>query len=43
MKQPPRVIYKRAAKPNSWVRWSVFRVQKRNNSTNVRFVGDTGT
>lgn len=43
MRQPPRVIYKGKAKPNSWVRWSVFRVKRRNNSTNVRFVGDTGS
>lgn len=43
MKQPPRVIYKGKAKPNSWIRWSIFRVKRRNNSTNVRFVGDTGS
>lgn len=39
----PRVIYKDDPKPNSWCRWSVFRVKHRNNSTNVRFVGDTGS
>jgi len=38
----PRVIYKKEAQPNSWCRWAVFRVKKRNNSTNIRFVGDTG-
>lgn len=43
MTQPPRVIYKGLPKPNSWCRWTVFRVKKRNNSTNVRFVGNTGS
>ncbi len=43
MRQPPRVRYKGLPKSHSWVRWSVFRVKRRNNSTNVRFVGDTGT
>ncbi len=43
MKQPPRVIYKDSAKPHSWCRWSTFRVMRRNNSTNIRFVGDTGS
>jgi hypothetical protein len=42
MKQPPRVIYKGEAKPHSWCRWSVFRVKRRNNSVNIRFVGGTG-
>jgi hypothetical protein len=43
MKNPPRVVYKGMPKKNSWCRWSVFRVKERNNSTNVRFVGDTGS
>lgn len=43
MKQPPRVIYRKKLLSNSWVRWSVFRVKRKNNSTNVRFVGDTGS
>lgn len=43
MKRPPRVIYKGEPKPNSWCRWAVYRVKRRNNSTNVRMVGDTGT
>jgi len=43
MNTPPRVIYKGSALRNSWCRWSTFRVKKRNNSTNVRFVGDTGS
>jgi hypothetical protein len=43
MKQPPRVIYQGEPKKNSWCRWTTFRVKRRNNSTNVRFVGDTGS
>ena len=43
MNQPPRVIYKGKPKSHHWVRWSVHRVKRRNNSTNVRFVGDTGS
>ncbi len=43
MKQPPRVIYRKKVLSNSWVRWAVFRVKRKNNSTNVRFVGDTGS
>lgn len=43
MKQAPRVIYQGMPKPNSWCRWSVFRVKERNNSTNIRLVGDTGS
>ena len=43
MKQPPRVIYRKKVLSNSWARWSVFRVKRKNNSTNVRFVGDTGS
>ncbi len=43
MNKAPRVIYKGEAKSHSWCRWSVFRVRKRNNSTNIRFVGDTGS
>jgi len=43
MKQPPRVIYRHKVLSNSWVRWSVARIKKKNNSTNVRFVGDTGS
>jgi hypothetical protein len=43
MKQPPRVIYKGLPKSHSWARWATFRVKRRNNSTNVRFVGDTGS
>lgn len=39
----PRVIYKDAPKDNSWVRWAVYRVKRRNNSTNIRFTGDTGS
>ena len=43
MKQPPRVIYRDKVLSHSWCRWSVFRVKRKNNSTNVRFVGDTGS
>lgn len=43
MKQAPRVVYKGMPKKNSWCRWSVFRVKERNNSTNIRLVGDTGS
>lgn len=43
MKQPPRVIYRGKVLSNSWVRWAVHRVKRNNNSTNVRFVGDTGS
>lgn len=39
----PLVKYKDKIKPDSWCRWSVNRVKNRNNSTNVRFVGDTGS
>jgi len=39
----PRVIYKGLPKDNSWCRWSVYRVKRRNNSTNIRFTGDTGS
>ena len=39
----PRVIYKGAPKNKSWIRWSVHRVKRRNNSTNMRFTGDTGS
>lgn len=39
----PKVIYKEQAKPDSWCRWSVNRVKRRNNSTNIRFTGDTGS
>ncbi len=38
----PKVIYKDQPKAHSWCRWSVNRVKNRNNSTNIRFVGDTG-
>jgi len=43
MKQPPRVIYRKKKLSHSWVRWCVNRITKKNNSTNVRFVGDTGS
>ena len=39
----PRVIYKGTPLPNSWCRWAVYRVKRRNNSTNIRFTGDTGS
>jgi hypothetical protein len=39
----PLVIYKGLPKNDSWCRWIVHRVQRRNNSTNVRLVGDTGS
>jgi hypothetical protein len=39
----PKVIYKNEILPNSWCRWSVFRVKHKNNSTNIRFTGDTGS
>jgi len=42
MNKPPRVIYKGKPKKNSWCRWSVFRVKRRNNSVNIRFTGGTG-
>ena len=43
MKQPPRVIYRKKLLSNSWIRWAVARIKYKNNSTNVRFVGDTGS
>jgi len=43
METIPKVIYKDEIKPHSWCRWSVYRVKKRNNSVNVRFVGNTGS
>lgn len=43
MEQVPKVIYDGEVKPHSWCRWSVFRVKRRNNSVNVRFVGNTGS
>jgi hypothetical protein len=39
----PKVIYNGPPKPDSWCRWAVHRVKRRNNSTNIRFVGDTGS
>lgn len=39
----PRVIYKGKPLSNSWCRWAVHRVKRRNNSTNIRFTGDTGS
>jgi hypothetical protein len=39
----PRVIYKGAPQNKSWIRWAVHRVRRRNNSTNMRFTGDTGS
>lgn len=42
MKQPPRVIYRKKLLSHSWVRWTVSRIKRKNNSTNVRFVGDPG-
>jgi len=39
----PKVIYAAEAKNDSWCRWTVNRVKRRNNSTNVRFTGDTGS
>lgn len=39
----PTVIYNGKIKPHSWCRWMVGRVRNRNNSTNVRFIGDTGS
>jgi len=39
----PRVIYKGKPLDNSWCRWAVYRVRRRNNSTNIRFTGDTGS
>ncbi|HPJ87120.1 MAG TPA: hypothetical protein PLU55_03335 [Candidatus Pacearchaeota archaeon] len=43
MKKPPLVRYKGMPKKHSWCRWTAFRVKERNNSVNVRFVGDTGS
>jgi hypothetical protein len=42
MRQPPRVVYKGSPKKHSWCRWAVFRVKRRNNSVNLRFIGDPG-
>lgn len=39
----PKVIYKDQPKQDSWCRWAVNRVKRRNNSTNIRFTGDTGS
>lgn len=39
----PKVVYSGEAKQDSWCRWSVNRVKRRNNSTNIRFTGDTGS
>lgn len=39
----PTVIYNGKIKPHSWCRWMVGRVRNRNNSTNIRFIGDTGS
>lgn len=39
----PKVIYKGMPKPHSWCRWAVNRVVNKNNSTNIRLIGDTGT
>lgn len=40
--QYPKVIYKVKYKTDSWCRWSINRVRRRNNSTNVRFTGNPG-
>ncbi len=40
--QFPKVIYQYKVKSDSWCRWSINRVKRRNNSTNVRFVGSPG-
>jgi hypothetical protein len=39
----PHVIYNGAPKPNSWCRWAVNRVKNRQNSTNIRATGETGS
>jgi len=39
----PKVIYNGKPENNSWCRWIVNRIMNRNNSTNIRFVGDTGS
>lgn len=39
----PKVIYPHEPKNHSWCRWAVNRVKNRNNSTNIRIIGDTGT
>jgi hypothetical protein len=39
----PVVIYNGKPQPHSWCRWAVNRVKNRNNSTNIRFIGDTGS
>jgi hypothetical protein len=39
----PKVIYKGDPKIDSWCRWAVNRVKNKNQSVNVRFVGDTGS
>jgi ABC-type dipeptide/oligopeptide/nickel transport system ATPase component len=39
----PRVIYKREPKKDSWCRWAVYRIRRRNNSTNIRLTGDGGS
>lgn len=40
---PPIIKYKDKRKPHSWCKWAVSRVKNKNNSINVRFVGDTGS
>lgn len=39
----PKVIYKNTPGKDSWCRWAVNRVMNRNNSTNIRLVGETGS
>jgi hypothetical protein len=43
MRGNPIVIYNEKMKPHSWCRWAVNRVKNKNNSTNIRIIGDTGS
>jgi hypothetical protein len=43
MAKAPMVVYNEKPQSHSWIRWIVNRVRHRNNSTNIRIIGDTGS
>jgi len=43
MSKYPKIIFAGDPKPHGWCRWAVNRVKHQNNSTNIRFIGDTGS
>jgi hypothetical protein len=39
----PIVVYDGKPQPHSWCKWAINRIKNKNNSTNIRFIGDTGS